>query len=129
MCQSNPERLISGHCTLQEVVACFNAQNDCFSANCVPIKNTPQQLGFQEGAPSQRFIDHKDDNTYILNLASLSSQFWRRKIASVTHAGVTTDQWNSGIQKGMMNWGSKIPHAATSQSSHTASAVASISRN
>jgi hypothetical protein len=29
----------------------------------------------------------------------------------------------------MMNWGSKIPHAATSQSSHTASAVASISRN
>jgi hypothetical protein len=84
----------------------------------VPIKKTPQQLVVQEGAPSQQFIDHKDDNTYILNLATLSSQSWRRRIASLTHPGVTRDKWNSAIQQGMANWGS-VTQPAPAQSSHT----------
>jgi hypothetical protein len=84
----------------------------------------------QEGAQSTKFIEHKDDQTFILNSAALSSISWRRKIASVTHPGVTSDKWISAIEQGMCNWGQSTPQATSlSQGTVTTAPVASTSQH
>jgi hypothetical protein len=84
----------------------------------------------QEGAQTTKFIEKKDDQTFILNSAALSSISWRRQIASVTHHGVTSNKWISAIEQGMHNWGQSNPQATSlSQGTGTTAPVASTSQH
>ncbi|KNZ46865.1 hypothetical protein VP01_688g1, partial [Puccinia sorghi] len=46
-------------------------------------------------------IHHKDNKTYILNAASLSSISWCQKFSFLTHPPITSSQWKQADQQGM----------------------------
>ena len=89
---------------LQEIVACLNVQHDCYSAKCSFINNPAPRNNSQEGNPPSTIIQHKDDKTYILNAASLSSISWRQKFSSLTHPPITSAQWKQAVHNGMKKW-------------------------
>ncbi|KNZ49633.1 hypothetical protein VP01_4890g2 [Puccinia sorghi] len=93
-----------GMCRAVEIVACLNVQHDCFSANCSFINNPAPHNNSQEGNPPRTIIQHKDDKTYILNAASLSSISWRQNSSSLTHPPIASAQWKQVVQHEMKKW-------------------------
>lgn len=49
----------------------FNAQHDCRRAKCSDTGKRKQMQERQESSIEESFIEHKDDNRYIINLAAL----------------------------------------------------------
>ncbi|OAV89021.1 hypothetical protein PTTG_28844 [Puccinia triticina 1-1 BBBD Race 1] len=86
----------------------LNVQHNCHDGDCQLTKSRTAIVERRVSSKKSLELTHRDDDRFIINLASLSSVNWHRKFSNITLQPITQLEWIDAMHNGLDVWHSVV---------------------